>query len=100
MNVSSTLENRSCLEASLIARADKLVNQLFENKQYSDPLSIRESTILKMLAKGLTAEQISMVIGCGMCTTRSHLQRIYTKLDAKSSIQAVVIGRSLGLLDN
>jgi ATP/maltotriose-dependent transcriptional regulator MalT len=99
MNARSKSEDRHCLEASLIARADKFVHQLFENKQYADPLSFRESTILKMLAKGLTAEQITMVIGCSLCTTRSHLQRIYTKLGASSSIQAVVIGRNLNLLD-
>jgi DNA-binding CsgD family transcriptional regulator len=99
MNARSMFEDRSCLEASLIARADHFINQLLENKHYSEPLSVRESTILKMLGKGLTAEQITIVIGCGLSTTRSHLQRIYTKLGASSSIQAVVIGRNLNLLD-
>jgi DNA-binding CsgD family transcriptional regulator len=98
VNARNILEIRSCLEASLLARADEYIRTRFEHKCITEPLSIRESTILKMLAKGLTAEEIATLTDCGVSTTRSHLQRIYAKFGVRSSIHAIVIGKRLGLL--
>jgi ATP/maltotriose-dependent transcriptional regulator MalT len=98
MNALTIKEHRSLIEVSLLARAEAYVFDKSASQRRIEPLSTRECTILKMLAMGLSPEEISAVIGCGLNTVRTHLRNIYSKLGVKSSIQAVVAGRSLGLL--
>jgi LuxR family transcriptional regulator, maltose regulon positive regulatory protein len=100
MNARTIKEHRSLIEASLLARADAYASIKAGCKRKIEPLSIRECTILKMLAMGLTAEEISAVIGCGVNTVRTHLKNVYSKLGVSSSIQAVVAGTALGLLSH
>jgi DNA-binding CsgD family transcriptional regulator len=101
MNAPNFQETRAFIEAELLAAADDYILERIEkNKTFFESLSARENTVLNMLAKGLTAEEITLIIGCSVNTTRSHLSHIYRKLGVSSSIQAVVIAKRFRLLSD
>jgi DNA-binding NarL/FixJ family response regulator len=85
-------------EASLLAKAEEYARDRFASHLFVEKLSPREATVLRMLEKGLTAEEIGEVLGSKLNTVRSHIRRIYSKLGVNSSIQAISIARRLDLL--
>ncbi|HEX2996072.1 MAG TPA: response regulator transcription factor [Anaerolineales bacterium] len=63
-----------------------------------DPLSAREIEILRLVATGASNKEIaeSLVIAEG--TVKNHLTSIFSKLDVKDRMQAVIKGNDLGIL--
>lgn len=61
-------------------------------------LSDREQDVLRLLAGGHTAEEIAAALIISAHTTRTHIKRIYTKLDAHNRVQVVERARALRLL--
>jgi DNA-binding NarL/FixJ family response regulator len=53
-------------------------------------LSPRESEILALLAEGLTDKEIVYRLSSSFTTVRTHLTRIYGKMQARSRTEAVV----------
>ncbi len=62
-------------------------------------LSPREREVLNLVAKGLSngecAEQLFMSEG----TVKTHVKRIYTKLDLRDRTQAVIFAYDAGMVD-
>lgn len=89
---------------SLIAGFDELVNggsplsseisrmvvQSFHVNQNS-PLTLRETEILNLLAKGKTHNEISKKLSIARETSRKHLANIYQKLKVKSKAGAISV---------
>ncbi len=63
-----------------------------------EPLSEREFEILRLVAAGLTTQEIAEELVIAVGTVRTHLKNIYGKLDAHSRVQAVERARALNLL--
>jgi LuxR family maltose regulon positive regulatory protein len=63
-----------------------------------EPLSERELEILRLVAAGLTTQEIAEELVIAVGTVRTHLKNIYGKLDAHSRVQAVERARALNLL--
>jgi DNA-binding NarL/FixJ family response regulator len=61
-------------------------------------LTQRELGILRMVAEGLDVKRISGELGVSAHTVRTHLQNIYSKLDAHSQVEAVAIARRKRLI--
>jgi DNA-binding NarL/FixJ family response regulator len=61
-------------------------------------LTERELTVLQLLALDKTIGEIAQALNIGERTVRCHLERIYSKLTAKSRIGAVVQAIRLGLI--
>lgn len=61
-------------------------------------LSPRELEVLGQLARGSTNQEIADVLVVGLSTIKTHLARIYTKLDVDDRHQAVGRALELGLL--
>jgi ATP/maltotriose-dependent transcriptional regulator MalT len=63
-----------------------------------EPLTARELEVLRLLAEGLSNQEIAerLVIGAG--TAKTHTLNIYRKLDVRSRTQAVARGRELRLI--
>jgi LuxR family transcriptional regulator, maltose regulon positive regulatory protein len=85
-------------EASFLAKAEDYVRVRFASQLVVEKLSPREETVLRMLEKGLVAEEICTVLGSKLNTVRSHIRKIYCKLGVRSSIQAISVARRFGLL--
>jgi len=63
-----------------------------------EPLSARELEVLALIASGASNQQIAEHLVVSMSTVKSHINRTYRKLDARSRTQAVARGRQLGIL--
>jgi ATP/maltotriose-dependent transcriptional regulator MalT len=85
----------SILERLMIerpARADRRSEALVE------PLSQRELHVLRLVADGLSDQQIADTLFISRSTVKVHTRNIRGKLDAKNRLQTVARARSLGLL--
>ena len=63
-----------------------------------DPLSERELEVLQMIAEGLTNVEIASKMIIAQSTVKTHINRIYRKLDVDTRTQAVVRARQLKIL--
>jgi LuxR family transcriptional regulator, maltose regulon positive regulatory protein len=63
-----------------------------------DPLSAREGAILNLIAKGLSNKEIARSLAIAPETVKSHVKRIFIKLDAERRAHAVARAQSLGLV--
>jgi NarL family two-component system response regulator YdfI len=61
-------------------------------------LTPREVEVLRMLAEGLGNKEIAWQLGISEHTVKFHVGSIFTKLDATSRTEAVMIGVRLGLV--
>jgi LuxR family maltose regulon positive regulatory protein len=63
-----------------------------------EPLSDRELEVLRLVAQGLTNDQISQRLVLALSTVKGHNLRIFGKLQAQNRSEAVARARELGLL--
>jgi len=63
----------------------------------AEPLTNREKEILILIGNGRSAPQISDDLVIGVSTVRTHIKRIYNKLDVHSRHEAVTRAQALGL---
>ena len=63
-----------------------------------DPLSDRELEVLRLIAQGLSNQEITQKLVVALSTVKGHNLRIFAKLQAKSRTEAVARARELGLL--
>ena len=72
---------------------DKAVEQALP-----DPLSERELEVLRLIAAGLSNDEIAQQLIVGMSTVKTHINHIYSKLGVTSRTQAIVRAAELNLL--
>jgi LuxR family maltose regulon positive regulatory protein len=106
------LDLRSALESSartevqpLFGYVEKLLagfsqpTQLQKSKtELIDPLSDRELEVLRLIAQGLSNQEITQKLFVALSTIKGHNLRIFAKLQAKSRTEAVARARELGLI--
>jgi LuxR family maltose regulon positive regulatory protein len=63
-----------------------------------NPLSEREAEVLRLVAAGLSPQEIGKKLFIAIGTVRNHIKSIYGKLDAHSRLQAVNRAKALDLL--
>ena len=63
-----------------------------------EPLSEREIEVLALIASGASNQQIAEQLVVSMSTVKTHINRTYRKLDARSRTQAVAKARQLGIV--
>ena len=61
-------------------------------------LSPRELSVLHLMAGGLKAEQIAVELEVGMATVRTHIARLYRKLEVNDRGAAVAEAMRRGIL--
>lgn len=54
-----------------------------------EKLSLREKQVMDCLLKGLSNESIAKELSLSVTTVKTHLRRIFIKLNATSRLQAV-----------
>jgi LuxR family transcriptional regulator, maltose regulon positive regulatory protein len=64
----------------------------------SEPLTERETEVLRLLASGKSNRRISSELFVSVGTVKTHVNHLYRKLDAHSRTQAVATARDLGLM--
>jgi LuxR family maltose regulon positive regulatory protein len=63
-----------------------------------DPLSERELQVLRLLAAGLTNQEIAGELYVSLNTVKWHVKNIYIKLDTHNRAQTIALAQELGLL--
>ena len=63
-----------------------------------EPLSERELAVLRFLPTNLTAADIGSELFLSVHTVKTHMRKLYAKLDVHTRAEAVQRGRALGLL--
>ena len=63
-----------------------------------DPLNERELTVLRFLPTNLSATEIGNELFLSVNTVKTHMRKLYSKLDVHTRARAVERGRALGLL--
>jgi LuxR family maltose regulon positive regulatory protein len=69
-------------------------------KPLPEPLSERETEVLRLLAAGLTNQEIANSLVFTAETVKKHTSSIYGKLGVRSRTEAAARGRALDLLDD
>ncbi len=67
-------------------------------QELADPLSERELAVLRFLPTNLSANEIGSELFLSVHTVKTHMRKLYAKLDAHTRAEAVQRGRALGLL--
>lgn len=76
-----------------------LVEYMHRRAETAKPrLGDREREVMRLTAEGLSAPEIAEALGIGATTVKTHLQRIYRKLDVTDRAAMVAKGLRLGLL--
>jgi LuxR family maltose regulon positive regulatory protein len=63
-----------------------------------EPLSQRELEVLKLIADGLSNQEIGERLFLALDTIKGHNRRIFDKLEVKRRTEAIARGRELGLV--
>lgn len=69
-----------------------------ESTPEQNPLSVRETEILKLLSDGLSNREIGEVAGISLSTVKAHIQNILAKLSASTRADAAVKAIKKGLI--
>ncbi len=68
------------------------------DERLSEPLSERELEVLALIAAGNSNQEIAARLFVSMSTVKTHINKLYRKLDARSRTQALARARELGLI--
>jgi LuxR family maltose regulon positive regulatory protein len=66
--------------------------------QLIEPLSERELEVLRLMAAGMTNQEIAETLVVALGTAKAHTASIYAKLEVHNRTQAVARARELNLL--
>lgn len=61
-------------------------------------LSVRETEILQLIAKGVSNNEAAQLLSLSKATIRTHLEHIYRKLEVTNRVEAVTEGLRKGLI--
>jgi LuxR family maltose regulon positive regulatory protein len=78
--------------------ADRLDGEGSAPRELAEPLNERELTVLRFLPTNLSAAEIGGELFLSVNTVKTHMRKLYAKLDVHTRAEAVERGRSLGLL--
>lgn len=62
-------------------------------------LTERERQVLSLFARGLSYDEAARVLGLSANTVRTHVRRVYAKLDVVTKTEAVLVARRRGWID-
>jgi DNA-binding NarL/FixJ family response regulator len=95
----SVLRGESAISPEVARYLLKRFNATSQSATPENPLTERESEVLKWIAKGYSYDEIANILEVSANTIRTHIRSIYRKLEVSSRSEAVFEASSLGFLD-
>ncbi|MCK4725820.1 MAG: response regulator transcription factor, partial [Anaerolineales bacterium] len=89
-------QRESRARVSHIKRERKLLEA--QRADLVEPLSRRELEVLRLLTTSLTSTEIAAELYISVSTVRTQIKNIYSKLGVHKRLEAVQVGREIGLL--
>jgi len=86
------------ITAKIVSELRRVSVPGIKREELVEPLSGRETEILKLVSNGMSNKQIAETLVITEGTVKNHLSNILAKLSAKDRIQAVEIARRIGLV--
>jgi len=74
-------------------------SQAVEDIIYDLGITNREIQILKLLAQGLNNTEISKTLGITETTVKTHMAKIFVKLNVRDRVQALVTAARIGIVE-
>lgn len=74
------------------------VRRDFESADLPDPLTRRETEVLRLMAGGYSNREIADALGASEGTVKNHASSIFSKLGVRDRTRAVLKGLELGLI--
>ena len=74
--------------------------QQSQESKWIEPLTDRELDVLRLVAEGLSRQEIAARLVLSLSTVKTHVRNIYSKLGVNNKMQAVAKARALGFLEN
>jgi len=84
--------------AKVVAEFARLANQAARPQALANPLSDRETEVLRLVVTGATNREIAATLVIAEGTVRNHLTNILDKLEVSDRTQAAVKAKTLGLV--
>jgi DNA-binding NarL/FixJ family response regulator len=77
-----------------------LVRLAQRNMPLANPVALTDQqlSVLQQVANGLTYQETADALGVSISTVRTHIQKLYRKLNAKSGSEAVAKAKSAGIM--
>ena len=99
--ITSTLRSRALPSPSPSSSASSTgpapsAGRDLESTARLERLTTKERQVLRCLAEGMTAQQLSGLLNISVSTARSHIQSIFHKLGVTSQLGAVVLAHNAG----
>lgn len=63
-------------------------------------LTVRESTILKLISRGASNDEIAIKLCLSSLTVKTHVKNLFKKLSVCNRTEAILVGMNFGLIDN
>jgi DNA-binding NarL/FixJ family response regulator len=89
---------RSLVEHFVVHGPSGPADPASEDRSRLDRLTSREVQVLRLIAEGLSNEQIAELLVIAESTAKTHVKRILQKIDARDRAQAVVLAYRAGLM--
>lgn len=84
---------------SAVREAYRDNSQDIQDLAYDLGITNREFEILKLLARGLNNTEISRTLAISETTVKTHMAKIFVKLDVRDRVQALVAAARIGLIE-
>jgi DNA-binding NarL/FixJ family response regulator len=97
--IRKTYEGECWLDSKITRQVlQKSKRGIRKGKLYEETLTPTEIEILKLIGRGLSNREIANKLFVTTNTAKSHVNRIFAKLNTKNRVQAVTRGEELGYL--
>jgi two-component system, NarL family, response regulator LiaR len=80
--------------------SERLLREVRAPEPSADPLTERETDVLRLLARGKSNKELSQVLNISEQTVKTHVSHILAKLGVPSRTQAALYAIRMGLVDS
>lgn len=98
--VRQVARGEACLHPAVVAHLVKQMHAADEQEDLIKKLTERELSVLKMMAKGFTNQEIARTMVVSAATVHSHVGHILSKLEVSSRTQAVIYAMRAGVVSH